>query len=204
MNICPKCGSPIPEDAVFCMNCGEKIETTAPEAEQVAPAEEDPVSASGKKPKKKKVVLLVSVLALLLVAAALANNGLFQSNIAAKAEKRIVGSWNGMFMQKGDETPIVAKNSGDFICTVVKGGAATISFPTTSTKDVTVYLTYSPDKTQKLNESENRAEYCYEVRSEDGSDAPACGYAFVTEDMFAITFASSPEISFVFDGKRTS
>lgn len=26
MNICPKCGSPIPEDAVFCMNCGEKNE----------------------------------------------------------------------------------------------------------------------------------------------------------------------------------
>ncbi|MFR7895071.1 MAG: zinc-ribbon domain-containing protein [Dysosmobacter sp.] len=24
MNICPKCGSPIPGDAVFCMNCGEK------------------------------------------------------------------------------------------------------------------------------------------------------------------------------------
>lgn len=208
MGICPKCGSPIPEDAVFCMNCGEKIETAAPEAEptpaEITPAEENPVPASGKKPKKKKAVLLVSVLALLLVAATLANSGLFQSNIAAKAEKRIIGSWNGMFMQKGDETPIVAKNSGDFVCTVVKGGAATISFPTTSTKDVTVYLTYSPDKTQKLNESENRAEYCYEVRSEDGSDDSICGYAFVTEDMFAITFASSPKLSFVFDGKRSS
>lgn len=41
MNICPKCGSPIPEDAVFCMNCGEKIETAAPEADS-APAEITP------------------------------------------------------------------------------------------------------------------------------------------------------------------
>lgn len=90
---CPKCGSPIPEDAVFCMNCGEKIETAAPEADsapaEITPAEEAPIPASGKKPKKKKAVLLVSVLALLLVAVALANSSLFQSNIAAKAEKRI-------------------------------------------------------------------------------------------------------------------
>jgi len=200
MNICPKCGSPIPEDAVFCMNCGEKIETAAPEADptptEIIPAEKAPIPASGKKMRKKKALLLVVV--------SLANSGLFQSNIATKAEKRIIGSWNGMFIQKGDEAPIVAKSSGDFICTVVKGGAATISFSTTSTKDVTVYLTYSPDKTQKLNESENRAEYCYEVRSKDGSDVSICGYAFVTKDMFAITFASSPELSFVFDRKRSS
>ncbi len=58
MNICPKCGSPIPGDAVFCMNCGEKIETAAPEADsapaEITPAEEAPIPASGKKPKKKK------------------------------------------------------------------------------------------------------------------------------------------------------
>ena len=104
---CPKCGSPIPEDAVFCMNCGEKIETAAPEADsapaEITPAEEAPIPASGKKPKKKKAVLLVSVLALLLVAVALANSSLFQSNIAAKAEKRIVGSWNGVFLENGDD-----------------------------------------------------------------------------------------------------
>lgn len=47
MNICPKCGSPIPGDAVFCMNCGEKIETAAPEADsapaEITPAEEAPI-----------------------------------------------------------------------------------------------------------------------------------------------------------------
>lgn len=108
MNICPKCGSPIPEDAVFCMNCGEKIETAAPEADsapaEITPTEEAPIPASGKKPKEKKAVLLVSVLALLLVAVALANSSLFQSNIAAKAKKRIVGSWNGVFLENGDDT----------------------------------------------------------------------------------------------------
>lgn len=108
MNICPKCGSPIPEDAVFCMNCGEKIEMAAPEADsapaEITPAEEAPIPASGKKPKKKKAVLLISVLALLLVAVALANSSLFQSNIAVKAEKRIVGSWNGVFLENGDDT----------------------------------------------------------------------------------------------------
>ena len=107
---CPKCGSPIPEDAVFCMNCGEKIETAAPEADsapaEITPAEEAPIPASGKKPKKKKAVLLVSVLALLFVAVALANSSLFQSNIAAKAEKRIVGSWNGVFLENGDAQKI--------------------------------------------------------------------------------------------------
>lgn len=112
--LCPKCGSPIPEDAVFCMNCGEKIETAAPEADsapaEITPAEEAPIPASGKKPKKKKAVLLVSVLALLLVAVALANSSLFQSNIAAKAEKRIAGSWNGVFLENGDDT-IRAKKS---------------------------------------------------------------------------------------------
>ena len=90
------------------MNCGEKIGTAAPEADsapaEITPAEEAPIPASGKKPKKKKAVLLVSVLALLLVAVALANSSLFQSNIAAKAEKRIVGSWNGVFLEKGDDT----------------------------------------------------------------------------------------------------
>lgn len=105
---CPKCGSPIPEDAVFCMNCGEKIETATPEADstpaEITPAEKAPIPTSGKKPKKKKAVLLVSVLALLLVAVALANSSLFQSNIAAKAEKRIVGSWNGVFLENGDDT----------------------------------------------------------------------------------------------------
>ena len=58
---CPKCGSPIPEDAVFCMNCGEKIETAAPEADsapaEITPAEKAPIPTSGKKPKKKKAVL---------------------------------------------------------------------------------------------------------------------------------------------------
>lgn len=87
---CPKCGSPIPEDAVFCMNCGEKIETAAPEADsapaEITPAEKAPIPTSGKKPKKKKAVLLVSVLALLLVAVALANSSLFQSNIPQKRE----------------------------------------------------------------------------------------------------------------------
>lgn len=91
-----------------------KIETAAPEADsapaEITPAEEAPIPASGKKPKKKKAVLLVSVLALLLVAVALANSSLFQSNIAAKAEKRIVGSWNGVFLENGDDT-IRAKKS---------------------------------------------------------------------------------------------
>ena len=104
---CPKCGSPIPEDAVFCMNCGEKIETAAPEADsapaEITPAEKAPIPTSGKKPKKKKAVLLVSV--------ALANSSLFQSNIAAKAGKRIVGSWNGVFLENGDDT-IRVKNLG--------------------------------------------------------------------------------------------
>lgn len=111
---CPKCGSPIPEDAVFCMNCGEKIETAAPEADsapaEITPAEKAPIPTSGKKPKKKKAVLLVSVLALLLVAVALANSSLFQSNIAAKAGKRIVGSWNGVFLENGDDTIRVKKS----------------------------------------------------------------------------------------------
>lgn len=143
---CPKCGSPIPEDAVFCMNCGEKIETAAPEADsapaEITPAEEAPIPASGKKPKKKKAVLLVSVLALLFVAVALANSSLFQSNIAAKAEKRIVGSWNGVFLENGDDT-IRAKNLGGFTCTVEKGGAATISFSERSISDLSFYLTPS-------------------------------------------------------------
>ena len=143
---CPKCGSPIPEDAVFCMNCGEKIETAAPEADsapaEITPAEEAPIPASGKKPKKKKAVLLVSVLALLLVAVALANSILFQSNIAAKAEKRIVGSWNGVFLENGDDT-IRANNLGGFTCTVEKGGAATISFSEHSISDLSFYLTQS-------------------------------------------------------------
>lgn len=129
---------PIPEDAVFCMNCGEKIETSASEADsapaEITPAEEAPIPASGKKPKKKKAVLLVSVLALLLVAVALANSSLFQSNIAAKAEKRIVGSWNGVFLENGDDT-IRAKNLGGSTCTVEKGGAATISFSERSISD---------------------------------------------------------------------
>ena len=59
---CPKCGSPIPEDAVFCMNCGEKIETAAPEADsapaEITPAEKAPIPTSGKKPKKKKLSLI--------------------------------------------------------------------------------------------------------------------------------------------------
>ena len=138
---CPKCGSPIPEDAVFCMNCGEKIETAAPEADsapaEITPAEEAPIPASGKKPKKKKAVLLVSVLALLFVAVALANSSLFQSNIAAKAEKRI-----GVFLENGDDT-IRAKNLGGFTCTVEKGGAATISFSERSISDLSFYLTPS-------------------------------------------------------------
>lgn len=55
---CPKCGSPIPEDTVFCMNCGEKIETAAPEADsapaEITPAEKAPIPTSGKKPKKRR------------------------------------------------------------------------------------------------------------------------------------------------------
>lgn len=53
MNICPKCGSPIPEDAVFCMNCGEKIETAAPEADS-APAEITPRRGSSHPPTAAK------------------------------------------------------------------------------------------------------------------------------------------------------
>ena len=70
-----------------------------PHLRRSPPQRKLPSPASGKKPKKKKAVLLVSVLALLLVAVALANSSLFQSNIAAKAEKRIVGSWNGVLLE---------------------------------------------------------------------------------------------------------
>ena len=56
---CPKYGSPIPEDAVFCMNCGEKIETAAPEADsapaEITPAEEAPIPASGKSRRKRRL-----------------------------------------------------------------------------------------------------------------------------------------------------
>lgn len=124
MNICPKCGSPIPGDAVFCMNCGEKIETAAPEADsapaEITPAEEAPIPPAGKKPKKKKAVLLVSVLALLLVAVALANSSLLQSNIGRKSgkayrrqlERSISGKWRRYHPRK---------NLGGFTCTVENG-----------------------------------------------------------------------------------
>ena len=82
------------------------------------------------------------MLALLLVAVALANSSLFQSNIAAKAEKRIVGSWNGVFLENGDDT-IRAKNLGGSTCTVEKGGAATISLSERSISDLSFYLTPS-------------------------------------------------------------
>ena len=158
------------------MNCGEKIGTAAPEADsapaEITPAEEAPIPASGKKPKKKKAVLLVSVLALLLVAVALANSSLFQSNIAAKAEKRIVGSWNGVFLENGDDT-IRAKNLGGFTCTVEKGGAATISFSERSISDLSFYLTYSPEKTKAVNDGEKLADYCYDVKASDDPDASA-------------------------------
>lgn len=58
MNICPKRGSPIPEDAVFCMNCGEKIETAAPEADsapaEITPAEEAPIPRQRQKAEEKE------------------------------------------------------------------------------------------------------------------------------------------------------
>ena len=185
---CPKYGSPIPEDAVFCMNCGEKIETAAPEADsapaEITPAEEAPIPASGKKPKKKKAVLLVSVLALLLVAVALANSSLFQSNIAAKAEKRIVGSWNGVFLENG--------------------GAATISFSERSISDLSFYLTYSPEKTKAVNDGEKLAGYCYDVKASDDPDASAFGYAFVSDDTFSVVILSDPELSFAFTASDKS
>lgn len=207
MNICLKCGSPIPEDAVFCMNCGEKIETAAPEADsapaEITPAEEAPIPASGKKPKKKKAVLLVSVLALLLVAVALANSILFQSNIAAKAEKRIVGSWTGVFLENGDDT-IRVKNLGGFTCTVEKGGAATIPFSERSISDLSFYLTYSPEKTKAVNDGEKLAGYCYDVKASDDPDASAFGYAFVSEDTFSVVILSDPELSFAFTASDKS
>lgn len=207
MNICPKRGSTIPEDAVFCMNCGEKIETAAPEADsapvEITPAEEAPIPASGKKPKKKKAVLLVSVLALLLVAVAPANSSLFQSNIAAKVEKRIVGSWNGVFLENGDDT-IRAKNLGGFTCTVEKGGAATISFSERSISDLSFYLTYSPEKTKAVNDGEKLAGYCYDVKASDDPDASAFGYAFVSDDTFSVVILSDPELSFAFTASDKS
>ena len=134
------------------------------------------------------------MLALLLVAVALANSSLFQSNIAAKAEKRIVGSWNGVFLENGDDT-IRAKNLGGFTCTVEKGGAATISFSERSISDLSFYLTYSPEKTKAVNDGEKLAGYCYDVKASDDPDASAFGYAFVSDDTFSVVILSDPERS---------
>ena len=174
-----------------------------PHLRRSPPQRKLPSPASGKKPKKKKAVLLVSVLALLLVAVALANSSLFQSNIAAKAEKRIVGSWNGVFLENGDDT-IRAKNLGGSTCTVEKGGAATISLSERSISDLSFYLTYSPEKTKAVNDGEKLAGYCYDVKASDDPDASAFGYAFVSDDTFSVVILSDPELSFAFTASDKS
>lgn len=143
------------------------------------------------------------MLALLLVAVALANSSLFQSNIAAKAEKRIVGSWNGVFLENGDDT-IRAKNLGGFTCTVEKGGAATIPFSERSISDLSFHLTYSPEKTKAVNDGEKLAGYCYDVKASDDPDASAFGYAFVSDDTFSVVILSDPELSFAFTASDKS
>lgn len=204
---CPKCGSPIPEDAVFCMNCGEKIETAAPEADsapaEITPAEEAPIPASGKKPKKKE-----GRSPRFRARTSACRRGSCQQQPVAKQhcrksgkayrrqlERSISGKWRRYHPRK---------NLGGFTCTVEKGGAATISFSERSISDLSFYLTYSPERTKAVNDGEKLADYCYDVKASDDPDASAFGYAFVSDDTFSVVILSDPELSFAFTASDKS
>ena len=71
---CTNCGNKLPDDAIFCPFCGEKVQFEAAPAVQVSAAEEPPVAAA-EPPKKKKTGLIAAIIAVVIIAVGVYKTG---------------------------------------------------------------------------------------------------------------------------------
>lgn len=61
MKICPNCNASLPDDSMFCVNCGSSVASVAPVPQQVPAAYGNPMPPA-QPPKKKKTGLIVALI----------------------------------------------------------------------------------------------------------------------------------------------
>ncbi len=84
---CTNCGNKLPDDAVFCPFCGEKVLVEAASAAQLSVAEEPPVVAAAEPLKKKKTGLIAAIIAVVIIAMGVGGYFIYQNHPSTKLAK---------------------------------------------------------------------------------------------------------------------
>ena len=83
---CTNCGNKLPDDAVFCPFCGEKVQFEAAPAVQETAAEEPPVAAAVQT-KKKKTGFIAAIIAVVIIAVGVGGYFIYQNQPSTKLAK---------------------------------------------------------------------------------------------------------------------
>ena len=188
MQFCPKCGTPVEDGMVFCINCGTKV------TEQLS-SDTSPVDIPRKEKRKKKYAAIF----VLAIAALISIFLYISANSAAKAEKALVGQWNGAYVKLDDGDLVGSDVIGEFFCKASDDGSFVIDGDIFDS--MALVWEFNADAGQ---DSEESFDYIYNLKSSNEEDTLTIGYCAISEDSLIVYIRAgeSGSIAFVFNEKN--